>query len=165
MVRRAELRSSFTAYDNYLFEWSSLPPLISQLFLLHFGICDLCDKLDLKLIFLLKCFSLPQYIDCLWEQIQKMRSEQWTEKHLARPYLAFTGALNEAMVHSLPLIPLPPHHVDYRYPKPRVVFRMFDYTDCPEGLVLPGSHSIERFLIEDHVNHILTFHHNDRKEW
>ncbi|CAG0913517.1 unnamed protein product [Notodromas monacha] len=104
-----------------------------------------------------------EYMECLWEQIQKMRGEQWTEKHLLRPYNHFATALNGGSVHSLPSIIPPPHHNDYRYPKPRVVFRMFDYTDCPEGIILPGSHSIERFFIEDQVAHVVYYYHDDRK--
>lgn len=65
---------------------------------------------------------------------------------------------------------------------------MFDYTDCPEvscncvsievcshflnhfftflqsGPVLPGTHSVERYLIEEHLHQIITRHHNERKE-
>lgn len=41
---------------------------------------------------------------------------------------------------------------------------MFDYTDCPDGPVLPGAHSIERFLIEEHLHHILETHHMERKD-
>lgn len=48
---------------------------------------------------------------------------------------------------------------------PSVVFRMFDYTDCPEGPILPGAHSIERFLIEEHLHQIIEMHHLERKEW
>ena len=32
---------------------------------------------------------------------------------------------------------------------------MFDYTDCPEGPILPGQHSIERYLIEEQLRHVL----------
>lgn len=54
------------------------------------------------------------------------------EKHIARPYLAFDSILCEALQHNLQQISLPPHHDGIRYPIPSVVFRMFDYTDCPE---------------------------------
>ena len=37
----------------------------------------------------------------------------------------------------------------------QVIFRMFDYTDCPEGPILPGQHSIERYLIEEQLRHVL----------
>lgn len=58
----------------------------------------------------------------------------------------------------------PPHNDGDSYPMPRVIFRMFDYTDCPDGPVLPGAHSIERFLIEEHLHNILEAYHLERKE-
>lgn len=43
-------------------------------------------------------------------------------------------------------------------------FRLFDYTDCPEGPILPGAHSIERFLIEEHLHSIIEMYHLERKD-
>ena len=43
--------------------------------------------------------------------------------------------------------------------------RLFDYTDCPEGPVLPGAHSIERYLIEEHLHNIIKEYHLERKQW
>ncbi len=56
----------------------------------------------------------------------------WIEKHIVRPYLAFDSVLCEALQHNLPPMVPPPHHPSTSYPLPRVIFRMFDYTDCPE---------------------------------
>ena len=44
---------------------------------------------------------------------------------------------------------------------------MFDYTDCPDGSgpVLPGAHSIERYLIEEHLHNIIKEFHTERKQW
>ena len=56
----------------------------------------------------------------------------WIEKHIIRPYLAFDSVLCEALQHNLPPMVPPPHHPSTAYPLPQVVFRMFDYTDCPE---------------------------------
>lgn len=78
-------------------------------------------------------FLFPeQYLDCLWSAICKMRSDKWTENHLARPYLAFDGTLSEALQHNLTNVTPPPHSPETQYPFPWVVFRLFDYTDCPE---------------------------------
>ena len=110
-----------------------------------------------------------EYLDCLWQQIKRLRSDMWVEKHIARPYLAFDSVLCEALQHNLPQMNPQPHHPSTVYPLPQVVFRMFDYTDCPEGpngtIILPGQHSIERYLIEEQLRHMLRAHHKERKEW
>ncbi|KAH0556545.1 nuclear cap-binding protein subunit 1 [Cotesia glomerata] len=104
------------------------------------------------------------YLDCLWAQIRELRQGNWAEKHILRPYLAFDSILCEALHHNLPTLLPPPHHESYLYPLPTVVFRMFDYTDCPaEGPVLPGSHAIERFLIEEHLRQIIDNFYFERK--
>ncbi|XP_065210037.1 nuclear cap-binding protein subunit 1 [Planococcus citri] len=105
-----------------------------------------------------------EYLDCLWAQINKLRQDNWTENHILRPYLAFDNILCEALQHNIPLIIPPPHHPSYKYPMPWVVFRMFDYTDCPEGPILPGAHAIERYLIEEHLHQIIELYHFERKE-
>lgn len=35
----------------------------------------------------------------------------------------------------------------------------------PQGPILPGAHSIERFLIEEHLHQIVEMHHLERKDW
>uniref|UniRef100_A0A3B4BA43 MIF4G domain-containing protein n=1 Tax=Periophthalmus magnuspinnatus TaxID=409849 RepID=A0A3B4BA43_9GOBI len=84
-----------------------------------------------------------EYLDCLWAQIQKLKKDRWQERHILRPYIAFDSVLCEALQHNLPPFTPPGHMPDAHYPMPRVVFRMFDYTDAPEGPVMPGSHSVE----------------------
>ncbi|KAG9337107.1 hypothetical protein JZ751_029775 [Albula glossodonta] len=96
-----------------------------------------------------------EYLDCLWAQIQKLKKDRWQERHILRPYIAFDSVLCEALQHNLPPFTPPPHMDDATYPMPRVVFRMFDYTDAPEGPVMPGSHSVERFVIEENLHCII----------
>ncbi|XP_065578807.1 nuclear cap-binding protein subunit 1-like isoform X2 [Artemia franciscana] len=106
-----------------------------------------------------------EYLECLWFQICKLRNDYWQEKHIVRPYLAFDTLLSEALQHSLPPLNPPRHTESMVYPMPKVIFRMFDYTDCPElGPVLPGAHSIERYLIEEHLSQILDQNIPERKE-
>ncbi|KAG8181043.1 hypothetical protein JTE90_024789 [Oedothorax gibbosus] len=106
-----------------------------------------------------------EYLDCLWAQINKLRSDKWVEHHILRPYLAFDGILCEALQHSIPKLDKVPSHQDgCAYPFPSVVFRLFDYTDCPDGPVLPGAHSIERFLIEEQIRRIVQQNYLNRKE-
>uniref|UniRef100_A0A669CEC8 Nuclear cap binding protein subunit 1 n=1 Tax=Oreochromis niloticus TaxID=8128 RepID=A0A669CEC8_ORENI len=92
-----------------------------------------------------------EYLDCLWAQIQKLKKDRWQERHILRPYIAFDSVLCEALQHNLPPFTPPGHMPDAQYPMPRVIFRMFDYTDAPEGPVMPGSHSVERFVIEENL--------------
>lgn len=80
----------------------------------------------------LSIWSLFQYLDCLWAQIQKLKKDRWQERHILRPYIAFDSVLCEALQHNLPPFTPPGHMPDAQYPMPRVVFRMFDYTDAPE---------------------------------
>lgn len=77
-----------------------------------------------------------KYLDCLWAQVQKLKKDRWQERHIPRPYLAFDNVLCEALQHNLPPFTPPPHTEDSIYPMPRVIFRMFDYTDDPEVSVM-----------------------------
>eukprot|EP00058_Branchiostoma_floridae_P024516 XP_002610006.1 hypothetical protein BRAFLDRAFT_131114 [Branchiostoma floridae] len=105
-----------------------------------------------------------EYLDCLWAQIKKMRMDKWQERQIVRPYLAFDNILCEALQHNLPPYNAPPHTDDSSYPMPSVVFRMFDYTDAPEGPVMPGHHSVDRYLIEENLRRIIDTYAVDRKE-
>lgn len=58
-----------------------------------------------------------------------------------------------------------PREQNVEYPVPQVVFRMFDYTDVPEGPIMPGAHAIERHLVEESLNRIIASHYKNRKEW
>ncbi|XP_037315894.2 nuclear cap-binding protein subunit 1 [Pungitius pungitius] len=104
-----------------------------------------------------------EYLDCLWAQIQKLKKDRWQERHILRPYIAFDSVLCEALQHNLPPFTPPGHMPDAQYPMPRVIFRMFDYTDAPEGPVMPGSHSVERFVIEENLHCIIQTHWKERK--
>ncbi|XP_048826262.1 nuclear cap-binding protein subunit 1 [Brienomyrus brachyistius] len=104
-----------------------------------------------------------EYLDCLWAQIQKLKKDRWQERHILRPYIAFDSVLCEALQHNLPPFTPPPHSESAVYPMPRVIFRMFDYTDAPEGPVMPGSHSGERFVIEENLHCIIKSHWKERK--
>ena len=64
-----------------------------------------------------------EYLDCLWQQIKRLRSDMWIEKHIIRPYLAFDSTLCEALQHNLPSLVPPPHHPSTLYPLPTVIFR------------------------------------------
>ncbi|XP_007228090.2 nuclear cap-binding protein subunit 1 [Astyanax mexicanus] len=104
-----------------------------------------------------------EYLDCLWAQVQKLKKDRWQERHILRPYIAFDSVLCEALQHNLPPFTPPAHSDDAVYPMPRVIFRMFDYTDAPEGPVMPGSHSVERFVIEENLHCIIKSHWRERK--
>ncbi|EJD76387.1 MIF4G domain-containing protein [Loa loa] len=106
-----------------------------------------------------------EYLDSLWIQISKLRDDGWAERHILRYYVAFDGSLAGAVTHNLPLFVPPPHTSVMVYPLPTVVFRFFDYADCPDGgAVLPGAHSIERFLVEEELCLIIGNNCYSRKE-
>lgn len=104
-----------------------------------------------------------EYLDCLWAQVQKLKKDRWQERHILRPYIAFDSVLCEALQHNLPPFTPAAHCPAAQYPTPRTVFRMFDYTDAPEGPVMPGSHSVERFVIEENLHCIIKSHWRERK--
>lgn len=88
------------------------------------------------------------------------------QRYCVRHYVAFDSALCDALQHNLPSFVPAPHGDAMVYPMPSVVFRLFDYTDCPDdGPQLPGAHSIERFLIEQDLNLIIAQNHWERKDW
>ncbi|VDK17341.1 unnamed protein product [Anisakis simplex] len=106
-----------------------------------------------------------EYLDCLWAQISKLRDDEWKEKHIVHYYVAFDGTLAGALQHNISSFSAPPHTPESVYPLPTVVFRLFDYADCPEeGPLLPGAHSIERFLIEEDLSWIIEENIWNRKE-
>uniref|UniRef100_A0A914ZX30 Nuclear cap-binding protein subunit 1 n=2 Tax=Parascaris univalens TaxID=6257 RepID=A0A914ZX30_PARUN len=97
-----------------------------------------------------------EYLDCLWAQIGKLQADSWKETHLKRYYVAFDGTLAGAMQHDMSDFSVPAHSPENVYPLPSVIFRLFDYADCPdEGPLLPGAHSIERFLVEEDLHWII----------
>jgi len=105
-----------------------------------------------------------EYLDCLWEQIRTIREDGFQENHIKRPYQAFHSVLCKALPHPIPSFKMPVHDYAIRYPIPRVIFRMFDYTDAPEDEPIPGSHAIERYLVEETIWRIVSTHYKDRKE-
>ncbi|GMT26705.1 hypothetical protein PFISCL1PPCAC_18002, partial [Pristionchus fissidentatus] len=107
-----------------------------------------------------------EYLDCLHEQIKLLSGANWQEKHIARMYIAFDAVLGDALQHNLPTLAPPVHKPDVSaYPLPHVVFRLFDYADCPEdGPVLPGAHSIERHLIDEELGWIIDLNEMNRKD-
>lgn len=110
-----------------------------------------------------KPLEQKDYIDSLWSQIQDMKSTGWTERVILRPYRAFHSLLSNALQHSLPLFTPPPHTDDCVYPIPRVIFRLFDPSDIPEGPALPGANTINRYLVEDCLARVLQVY-LDRKD-
>ncbi|CAF3752736.1 unnamed protein product [Rotaria socialis] len=109
-----------------------------------------------------------EYLDCLWAQIKRLNQDEWAESQIFRPYYTYADTLfsdiSASIVHDLPTIILPPHIDALNYPLPKIVFRMFDYTDVPEQFVLPGAHAIERYLIEDEISNIIHTFHTERKD-
>lgn len=104
-----------------------------------------------------------EYLECLWTQINKLKTDKWIERQILRPYIFFQTQFEEALQNNLAQIQIPPHDSSYVYPYPKVIFRLFDYTDAPEGQVMPQAHSIDRFLIEENIQFILNQYSFNRK--
>ncbi|CAF0836408.1 unnamed protein product [Didymodactylos carnosus] len=111
-----------------------------------------------------------EYLDCLWNQIKRLNQDDWNESQIYRPYQTFNDTLfnsvnqHAIITHDLPSIIVPSHQDYIVYPLPKIVFRMFDYTDVPEQYVLPGAHSIERYLVEEEIASIIHTYHIERKD-
>lgn len=106
------------------------------------------------------------YLDLLWQQVERLRDQQWLEPEhqlLQRPYLAFDDTLSAALQHVLPPLKMPSHTQISAYPPARVVFRIFDFFTCPDGLQMPPVLSVERHLLEVQIQEILKVHHLERK--
>uniref|UniRef100_A0A9J2PE73 Nuclear cap-binding protein subunit 1 n=1 Tax=Ascaris lumbricoides TaxID=6252 RepID=A0A9J2PE73_ASCLU len=123
------------------------------------------DYLKLLQVWSASPHEQEEYLDCLWAQISKLREDEWKEKHILHYYVAFDGTLADAQQHNIRSFSAPHHSPGKAYPLPTVVFRLFDYADCPEeGPLLPGAHSIERFLIEEDIRWIIEQNIWNRRE-
>ncbi len=89
-------------------------------------------KVEKKLKIKFKVFYSQQYLDCIWSQIKSLENNDWNENLISRPYKPFESALSVAIQHEFPLIIPPEYNEKLIYPLPKIVFRMFDYTDVPE---------------------------------
>ncbi|VDQ01233.1 unnamed protein product [Trichobilharzia regenti] len=127
------------------------------------------------------------YLDCLWAQICNLRKEGWVEKVTWRLYDSFPSLREHGRPHKLAPLPPPEYAAEVTYPLPSVVFRIFDYTDVidPDDTevmpssetssdpakfgvkvpVLPGAHTIERFLIGEHLAILMNNLSFNRSMW
>lgn len=106
-----------------------------------------------------------EYLDAIWRQIKELNESKWEEMAILRPYIYFEILLRDALQHTIPTIIIPPHQVNNIYPLPRVLFRLFDYSDVPENSPpIPKPQSIERFVIEEYLHQILHVNCQERKD-
>ncbi|XP_034473558.1 nuclear cap-binding protein subunit 1-like [Drosophila innubila] len=110
--------------------------------------------------------EMPQheYLVLLWQQILRLDRDHWIEKQLLRPYLAFDDTLSTALQHHLPILEPPGYQPEnVSYPRPWLIFHLFELSDSPSTLRLPEELDIERHVIESHILEILQLHHLERK--
>ncbi|KAH8377374.1 hypothetical protein KR093_005156, partial [Drosophila rubida] len=109
--------------------------------------------------------SQHEYLELLWQQLMRLANNNWIEQQLLRPYVAFDDRLSTALQHALPTLQLPPQRavLRLRYPKSRLVFRLFELSDAPTHLRLPEELDIERYVVESHILELLQLHHLERK--
>uniref|UniRef100_A0A914HHC5 Nuclear cap-binding protein subunit 1 n=1 Tax=Globodera rostochiensis TaxID=31243 RepID=A0A914HHC5_GLORO len=104
------------------------------------------------------------YLDSLWSQLQKLREQNWEEKHILRTYAFFESVLATSVQQELPDLNRDVLENSKNHPLPRIVFRLFDKNDCVESeIALPASNSIERFLVEEDLNWIIDNNYLDWK--
>ena len=83
-----------------------------------------------------------EYLDCLWIQIKKLEDNDWKESQINRPYRPFENSLSKSIPLDFPTITPPEYSEQTLFPLPRVIFRMFDYTDVPEVIILIDSQNL-----------------------
>uniref|UniRef100_A0A183BVH4 MIF4G domain-containing protein n=1 Tax=Globodera pallida TaxID=36090 RepID=A0A183BVH4_GLOPA len=74
------------------------------------------------------------YLDSLWSQLQKLREQNWEEKHILRTYAFFESVLTTSVQQELPDLNRDVLENSKNHPLPRVVFRLFDKNDCVESV-------------------------------
>lgn len=98
------------------------------------------------------------YLDSLWVQTKNFRANNWNEAFLHRPYndKDYKDTMASSLIpQNSPTIQIPAHSSEYRYPIPRIVFRVFE-DDVTEGnKSIPGLDKIERFCIESYIRNII----------
>lgn len=107
-----------------------------------------------------------EYLEVLWNQIKKMRTNGWKERILLRTFMAFEGEIASAMSHPLLPVSVPIHTEASVYPLPRAIFRMFgndDLQDFDGTRGLPADDSIDRYLAEETISDISQAYSNGRK--
>ncbi|KAL3315211.1 Component of the cap-binding complex (CBC) [Cichlidogyrus casuarinus] len=102
-------------------------------------------------------------LQVLWLQVNDLKSSGWVDKISWKLHSTLPSLQQHGKPHSFNPISPPDYDAYVSYPIPRVVFRMFDYTDVldvneldeGDSPVLPGAHTIERFLVDDYVQIII----------
>lgn len=98
------------------------------------------------------------YLDSLWVQTKNFRANNWNETFLHRPYndKEYKDTMASSLIpQNSPTIQIPAHSSEYRYPIPRIAFRIFE-DDVSEGpKSIPGSDKIERFCIENNIRNTI----------
>uniref|UniRef100_A0A5S6QAL4 Nuclear cap-binding protein subunit 1 n=1 Tax=Trichuris muris TaxID=70415 RepID=A0A5S6QAL4_TRIMR len=106
-----------------------------------------------------------EYLDCLWSQIQALRTNAWIESYFTRYEKSHSILLSDAVVHSLADFVVPVCFDVIEFPVRSVVFRMFNVGDCPESKgILPPMYSIERFSLEQDIMWLIDKNYTDPKK-
>lgn len=105
----------------------------------------------------------------LMNQILEMRSNNWDENSLMRPYVVFHKEIENCKPHELALNALDLNACDHgknnMFPYPCVQTRFFEIQDLPEDSpTLPEPTSIDRFLLQEQIRVIIIAYHKNMEE-
>lgn len=87
------------------------------------------------------------FLETLWQEVNKMKERDWSVPCVPRPHQAFEGRLSLGSQHALPAISMPAHSSTLTYPVSRSVFRLFDPAESEKELKAG-----ERFVIEEYAS-------------
>ncbi|XP_022212149.2 nuclear cap-binding protein subunit 1 [Drosophila obscura] len=99
------------------------------------------------------------YLDTYWRQIVQLRQNNWLKHGRMRPSMHYETRLSTSLQHDLPDMEMPEINLVLAYPRPWVVFRIFDF----DQLDIELSTGTERYFLECEILELFEQTYLDRK--